>query len=307
MEGERAVSSSTITIAAAARPGDGLGHLSRSSSLAVALRARGAAVRCIGLGAEAASTRDGVEWIPADRVEDTTGVIVFDSYVDEPPSAERLALFHDEGDVPAGVELVVSSDPRLAGSDGVLAGPAYACLRPVFWGLPPRRPAPAAARTVLVCTGGGDPGGVAVPLANAVASALPDARVRLVRGPLADWSAPDGVEVIERPSDLLGAFEDADIAVITAGQLLYEALAVGTPTVALPVVSNQRVAAEFVSEEGAAVVVDSVDAAAQAAAELSNDSAGADALSRAAQQLVDGYGALRVAFRVRAIAEVAGP
>ena len=157
-------------------------------------------------------------------------------------------------------------------------------------------------KSVLVCTGGGDPLGVAVPLSSAVARALPDVDVRLVRGPFADWEPPVGLDVIDQPSDLLEALTAVDLAVTTAGQALYEALAVGVPSVALPIVSNQQAAAADLAARGAAVVTDDLHAAATEAVSLSADPQRRDRLSATAQQLVDGYGALRVAFRVEMLA-----
>ena len=104
-----------VTIASAARPEDGLGHLSRCSAIAVALRARGISPRCLGLGARAPISRDGIEWAPADRVGDERGVVIFDSYVHERPACPGLVAFHDEGDLRPGqrwLSAAIQRSPR---------------------------------------------------------------------------------------------------------------------------------------------------------------------------------------------------
>jgi spore coat polysaccharide biosynthesis predicted glycosyltransferase SpsG len=203
-----------------------------------------------------------------------------------------LAFIHDIGAIPPKTALVI-------GAAG-LGGLRHACLRAPFWGLPERRVRDRVER-VVVTTGGGALRDAAVPLARAVRSALPDAAVRLVRAPNATFEPPPGVELIDGPASLLEEFLAADVVVTAAGQTALEAAATGAATIALPLVDNQQGNAAALAAAGAAVVVEP-DGLDDALASL--DRGRREALARAAQGAVDGYGALRIAFRVAALAQI---
>lgn len=289
-------------------PGSGLGHISRSSAVAVALATRGVASRCYALGALGQFERDGVRWLPGFPGGESTELLVLDSYglthedVAALPTFEHLVVLSEEGLTPTGVGLLVdvAADPSAAG-DGCLYGFQYACLRPAFWGLPPRREH-RRLEHVLVATGSGDVEGAGAGLAEAVRAAAPDARVTLVRGPYAQGRARVGVDVAEAPSSLLPLLRTADAIVTAGGQTMLEAAAMGVPLVAVPLVENQRSQAERLAARGGAMLV-SPDEAAARVAELARDADLRAQLAARAQETVDGYGALRVAYRV---AEVAG-
>ena len=98
-----------IAVVADGGPQVGLGHLGRSSAVAVALRSRGLEVRAFAYGAEDVLTLDGIEWVPYSGPPG--GHVVLDTYT--MPAAERaalapLAVFHDEGDLPD-ARLVIKS------------------------------------------------------------------------------------------------------------------------------------------------------------------------------------------------------
>jgi spore coat polysaccharide biosynthesis predicted glycosyltransferase SpsG len=107
---------------------------------------------------------------------------------------------------------------------------------------------------------------------------------------------------------LAEALARAHIAVLAGGTTLYEACALGTPVVALPVVGAQRRTVRAFAATGAIVAVDAarperaLARAAREAAALLADPAGATRLARRAARLVDGRGAERVAQRLRALA-----
>ncbi len=283
-----------IAVVADGGPGAGLGHLGRCSAIAAALRARGAEVACRAYGAQAPVTMDGVEWTPGVAEGD---VVVLDTYT--LPEAEREALaaraplvaMHDFGGAPAGAALVVS----VGGEPGprTLAGLRYAPLRSPFWGLPQRTVAPAA-RRVLITTGGG-------PLQDAGVALAADAvgsfeQVALVRGPYATFDAPHGVELIDAPPSLLEQLLAADVVITAAGQTALESAATGAATVAVAFVDNQRRNAAALAAAGAAVAAEPHEAVAAAR------SLDREALARAGQAAVDGYGALRIAFAVATLA-----
>jgi spore coat polysaccharide biosynthesis predicted glycosyltransferase SpsG len=296
-----------VTLVADGGERAGLGHLGRSSAIAAALRARGAAVSCRAYGARDTRAIDGVEWTPLHEPLDPPGeIVVLDTYTmpaaDQAALARRcsLAVMHDQGGVPPGTALVVSAGST-SGPDGAsdpkrLEGLRYAPLRAPFWGVAERVVRERAGR-VLVTTGGGALQDAGVTLAGAIKAALPEHAVALVRGPLAHFEAPPGVELVDAPPSLLDELLAADVVVTAAGQTALEAAATGVATVALALVPNQRGNASALEAAGAALVPDPGDAPA-ATAELAGDYAARVALARAGQAAVDGFGALRIAFRV---------
>jgi UDP-2,4-diacetamido-2,4,6-trideoxy-beta-L-altropyranose hydrolase len=301
----------SVTVVADGSADAGLGHISRSSALAVALRCRGVEVRCRAYGAEAPIERDAVAWEPLAHVEPIEAdALVLDSYrlsAEGLRGGAPLVLMHDRGEV-RDAQLVVSVAGQADGADErSLVGPSYACLRPMFWGMPPRRLGPRVSR-VLVTTGGGNAAGWERELALAARAAMPEAAIALVRGPHVgdDKLAPrdDGVEIVDSPDSLLAPLLAADLVISGAGQTMLEAAASGTPCVALAVADNQRAQAELLAELGAIEFVDPPDPerASRAAAELARDADRRSALAQRAQSVVDGFGALRVAYAVAALA-----
>jgi spore coat polysaccharide biosynthesis predicted glycosyltransferase SpsG len=300
-----------VVILADAGPEAGLGHVSRSSALAVALRCRGIDSECYARGSEEPFDRDGIRWVPAldDQHLDSEGrVVIIDSYLLPPDELERaaessrLVVLHDFGGVPSVAALVVSPASEL-GNSALLAGFEYAALRPGFWGLPVRQGSDRV-RRVLVTMGSGRFDALGVDVAAKIASALPEAHVTVVRGPHAgSHRVPEGVEPLAAPDSLVAPLLSADVAVTAGGQTMLEAAAAGTTCVALPVVENQKRQAERLARAGAVRVVESPDpvVAASAVIELAHNQAARREFSRRGQQAIDGYGALRVAFRVESL------
>jgi UDP-2,4-diacetamido-2,4,6-trideoxy-beta-L-altropyranose hydrolase len=285
----------------------GLGHLSRSTAVAVALGVRGLHCMCLANGAAEPIERDGVRWLPIDQRDvlppgDDYAAIVLDSYriEDADPRGALLTVLQESTDPPAHASLVVnvSADPA-GGDQRRLYGPAYACLRPSFWGLPLAAPSEHVER-VLVTTGAGDPGGAASVVADAVRTALPTSHVVVVEGPFASAASMQGVEIVRAPQSLLPHLLDADLVVTAGGQTMLEATAAGTPTVALPLVANQAAHVDRLARLGAVEAAD-LESLPQVVARLAGDPAGRARLAQRAQATVDGYGALRVAFAIARI------
>src|SRR4051794_9539457 len=134
-----------------------MGHVSRCSAVAAALDVP---VRCLAYDAPEPFERDGIRWEPFTGELDAD-VALIDGYrfEDVASMARTVAIFHDGGPVPD-VALVIAP---IAG--GGLTGLEYACLRRVFWDLPPH----AGGGGVLVTTGAGAEGDE---LAERVAAAL---------------------------------------------------------------------------------------------------------------------------------------
>ncbi len=277
-------------------PAVGLGHLARSSAIAAALHARGAAVRCLAYGADSPTRVDAIEWEPYSAPR--AGTLLLDSYV--MPAAERAAIaerstlvvLHDHGEPTPGTALTIA----VTGEPGPdrLTGLAYAPLRPPYWGLPARTPRDTV-RRILVTTGGGSLQDAGIELATRIRATC-DAAVALVRGPYATFEAPDGVELLDAPPSLLEHMLAADVVVTAAGQTALEAVATGAATIAVPMVDNQRRNAQALDSAGAARVVEP-GAELDALATLDRH-----ALAERGQRAVDGYGALRIAYRIAELA-----
>jgi UDP-2,4-diacetamido-2,4,6-trideoxy-beta-L-altropyranose hydrolase len=291
----------------------GLGHISRCSAVAVALRCRGVQVRCFANGVTDPFERDGVDWTPINGEQlppAPGGILVVDSYRFSPSALAaasglaRLVVLHDFGEPPPTAALVVAvAVPSSDGGSGRLGGLAHAALRPAFWGLP-ERDITDPVRRVLVTTGSGMFGEFGCAVAQAVRDALPEVNVAIVRGPDAAFLVPAGIELIDAPDSLVAPLLEADLVITAAGQTMLEAAACGTPSVAMALVENQRRQALLLTELGAVLLVDPPEpaAAAIAVSELCKDIGRRRQLGHKGQQAVDGYGALRIAFRIAQLA-----
>jgi spore coat polysaccharide biosynthesis predicted glycosyltransferase SpsG len=294
-----------VVVVADGGAGSGLGHLSRSGAVSSALRARGRTVACFALGADEVVTHD-VEWLPAALLRECApprlgGAVVLDSYRTPMSEALRFAggthlvVMHDRGEAIGDAEVVVS----LTGEPGagLLAGPAYACLRPAFWGLPTAVES-GDVESVLVTTGAGE---APFEIAAAIKARLPGIAVSAVVGPFAAASSfPTGIHAVVAMSSLLEALRMADVVVTAGGQTLLEALACGKPTVAIVTAENQQEQVQFLATNGAAVAIDppSPFAVAEAVARLVADHEKRRQISISGRELVDGFGALRVGFAI---------
>ncbi|WP_445147910.1 hypothetical protein [Baekduia sp. Peel2402] len=287
---------SSITVVADAGPTVGLGHLSRAGAVAAALRVQGHEVLTRTLRGGAVE-HDGIAWMAHEGVAGD-GPLLVDAYGADLAAlggGRPVATFWDGvGDPPDDAALAIT----LSGPDGV----RLACLRPMFWGGGAPRPVAEVARRVLVTTGGGAAGGagaLAAAVRDAVAAAPGGVEVALLLGPYATEEPPDGVEVVRAPERMVDVLQAADVVVSAAGQTMLEALCAGTPCVALAVVDNQRAQLRRVGDAVRAVA--DVAGAAAATAELLGDATARRALASAGRELVDGFGALRVAARVAAL------
>jgi UDP-2,4-diacetamido-2,4,6-trideoxy-beta-L-altropyranose hydrolase len=290
-------------LVADAGPSAGLGHVSRSSAVAIALRTRGFTISCLAHGANAPLQVDGVVWDPVESLQDLVevkpSVLVLDSYLLQAHEVRlaaepgRLVVMHDANGYPSSADLVVALSGVATNQPMVLAGSRYACLRPAYWGLPPRAVSDVV-RVVLVAAG--STGTRISELTEATRRALPNAKVRVVRGPF-DTSASDddGSESVAGENSLLGQLLAADLVVSAAGQTLIEALATGAPTIGVAVVKNQRRQLAYLAGIGAALPADAENLE-QQIRKVGEDLAERRRLARTAQANIDGYGALRVAF-----------
>ena len=250
--------------------------------------------------------RDGIRWTPADAatLADTAqnaAAVVLDSYSPNDdvgrivPEQVPIVALHDFGEPPGRAALVISVGAPERPGNRFLTGFRFASLRPAYWGLPERRAAPSV-QTVLVTAGGGGAAGEAPRFAAAVREALPAARIRVVGSSGADVASPD-IEILGSPPVLLRPLLEADLVVSAGGQTMLETLAAGVPCVAVPLVENQRPQTERVAAEQA-VLSATPETLADAVGTAAGDADLRAALVRRGQELVDGYGALRIAYYV---------
>ena len=313
-----------VLFRAAAGPGQGFGHLVRCRTLARALGVR-PIVSLRGSDRSATVARRMRCRLWTGSVGALTAARFDLLVVDDPsPRAARLwvasarrcgmavASVHDAGRGILDSDLSIDgSFARTASRRRVdLAGPAFAILDAAI--APQRRRRPLRrARTILVTLGGGRHvrrRGRAV--AAAILKLAPGVRVDIAQGfgPRSSRPAPAGARWVRTPRGLAGLLATATVAVVAGGVTLYEACALGTPIVVLPVVAAQRTAAIACARAGAAMHASESNparAVAQAAAlavSLLGDPSRRDDLGRRAGALVDGRGAARVAARLRKLA-----
>lgn len=178
----------------------------------------------------------------------------------------------------------------------ILAGPRYAPVRRSFLPLP--GDSSRDVRRVLVTSGGTNPGHTLERFCEACFLAAPDAEIDLVVG--ADAVVDSAVACDERVkesrglTDLAPLMAHADLAVSAAGSTLYELSRMGIPTVAVPIVENQRGNAKGFEERGCGLTCD-FEELASTLEKLIDDKELRSNVSQRASLLVDGRGAERTA------------
>jgi spore coat polysaccharide biosynthesis predicted glycosyltransferase SpsG len=306
----------------AAGPRRGFGHLVRSISLARAMGVR--PLLCLRGPSE---VQDTAIALGADVVTDGSprsvtllrpDVVVVDDPV---ASATRpwiaaarragsmVVTVHDlgigcpEGDVI--VDGSVTHTARVRGRRIGLTGARYAILDPKL--TVARRTQATNGRRVLVALGGGPRREIAREIAEAIVAIDPRAEVR-VAGGFATTPAPASRNItwIAPVRGLREEFARATVAVVGGGVSLYEACAVGVPTVGVPVVPSQTPTVRAFARRGAAVGMPLRTAGRSTAAvvvALLDDPHRRAVLRRRSMRLVDGRGAERVAAAVLSFAD----
>jgi spore coat polysaccharide biosynthesis predicted glycosyltransferase SpsG len=184
-----------------------------------------------------------------------------------------------------------------------LAGPRFALLDPSLVEEEDQRDP----YSVLVALGGGPRAELAIDIADAIVEAVPQATVRVAGGFV---STPAEVRQqitwIGPARSLQQEMARASVAVVGGGISLYEACALGTPAVGVPVVAAQRpTVAAFVARgaaKGTARGPLSAKRVAEDCVALLNDTAMRRHFSRMGRKLIDGRGAFRAAAAVARLA-----
>jgi spore coat polysaccharide biosynthesis predicted glycosyltransferase SpsG len=167
-------------------------------------------------------------------------------------------------------------------------------------------------KQVLIALGGGPHAKTAVAIARAIVQADAKAQVRIAGGFVAQArNLGPRVTWVNPRRGLAPELAGADVAVVGGGVSLYEACAMGVPSVALPVVNGQVPTVRAFAKRGAAIGLERVvfnggagirDAAARAVA-LLNSPHQREALARRSTRLIDGQGASRAAAAIAAISQ----
>jgi len=306
----------------AAGPRRGFGHLVRSISLARAMGVRpllclrGPAEvedTAVALGADVL-TDSGPRSIPLLRPD----VVVVDDPV---ASASRpwvaaarrtgavVVTIHDLGLGYTGGDVIIDGSvtrrARVGSRRVGLTGARYAILDPTLAAAAERRRD--GGRRVLVALGGGPRRAIAQAIAEAIASADPRAEIRIAGGfAVEPPPASKNITWIAPRRGLGEELSRATVAVVGGGVSLYEACALGVPTVGVPVVASQTPTVRAFARNGAAVGMPLRARSDRTAAEviaLLDDPRRRATLRRRSMRLVDGRGAARAAAAVLSFAE----
>jgi UDP-2,4-diacetamido-2,4,6-trideoxy-beta-L-altropyranose hydrolase len=329
-----------VIFRAAAGPTIGFGHLVRCRSLARALGVE----PLISLRATAATRGRAAAggWrLAAVRNDDDLRRLDPDVLVVDDPSITAVrtwvrracrvgvpvATIHDLGIAAIDSDLMIDGSVQPArgvdGRCGSLRGPLYTILDPRVRAARERltRPVP---RRVLVALGGGRRSAIAARLARAIAARAGDVDIRVASGFTGGRRLPalTSATWIDSRNGLAGELSSSSVAVLAGGVTLYEACALGVPSVAVALNSAQHVTIRALARRGATLDAGSVasgfgrkgtaatSTVARVAREverLIGDPAARRRMATAGRRLVDGRGAARVAARLRRLpADVAG-
>lgn len=118
------------------------------------------------------------------------------------------------------------------------------------------------------------------------------------------------VTVLRNPTNFGEILFDADLAVSACGSTIYELLALGTPTVSIPVVDNQRLIAESLRERELAIVLGEDPKQSDIRSAIHRSIKHPDLRRkhrRGGRKTVDGRGALRICNRTLSLVEQERP
>lgn len=316
-----------VLFRAAAGPRRGYGHLVRCRSLARALGVR----PLLSLRAPRTAIHTALQ-LGCDVVVDGAHRLVRGRYIDllvvDDPIARAAARWitaarragvavvsvHDLGLGSGGADLRIDGSivqGRTTSHSRAVVGPAFAILDPAL-----TRHARVKRRRngVVVSLGGGPRAAVASAIAVDIARRAPHVEVRVTGG--FNSSAPPASVKRRRlrnlvwlgpTTNLAGELGRASVAVVGGGVTLYEACALATPAVGVPVVKSQRPTVTGFVARGAALGTPRVPPHPERVADdvlrLLGDASLRNRIGRTASRLIDGRGALRAARAISRLVE----
>jgi spore coat polysaccharide biosynthesis predicted glycosyltransferase SpsG len=224
----------------------------------------------------------------------------------------RVATIHDLGlgyvASDLGIDGSIESRVDMRGAYGDLRGPSHAILDPAVVAMRERHVG-AVPNQILIALGGGSHVFMfAEQLCRALAAQVPDARIRVATGFAGGRRRPTLMhgEWITAPDGLAGELAAASVALVGGGVTLYEACALGVPTIAVAVTPAQRATIRAFAARGAALDGGvwgesgcTVKGLAARVKRLMASRASRRRLSLTGQRLVDGRGASRVGTALR--------
>ena len=320
-----------VIFAAAAGPAIGFGHLVRCRSLARALGIDPVvAVRGTARTRRRAAA-GGWRLVTVRNDDDLQRLDPHVLVVDDPSlravrtwvrRARRVgvpvATIHDLAIAAIDSDLVIDGSvhsPRgVNGRVGSLRGVLYTILDPRVRTTRERMTGPVS-RRILVALGGGRRSVSAARLARAIAARADDVEIRVAGGFTAGRRMPRLARGTWIPAHdgLVEELSSSSVAVLAGGVTLYEACALGVPSVAVALTSAQHVTIRALARRGATVdggaVTDRRTPArvAREVERLLGDRASRRQMAVAGRRVVDGRGAARVAGRLRQLpADAAG-
>lgn len=330
----RGGSAARLVFRVAASERIGFGHLTRGLHLAAALGVparlsiRGSAA------ARATAAARGAELLAGDSPAAVLARVPDLLVIDDPSQraaepwlrAARhrgvpVVSVHDLGVAPLASDLAFDGSlgaRRVAGLGHSAAacrvGARYAVLAPPIAGPRARRRGLADRPSVVIGLGGGRHASAGIGIARLLLAALAadsdlsGARVLLSLGfNRSAVDVPAGLELIA-PERFPEALAAATVAVVAGGTTLYQACALGTPAVAVPVVAGQRPTVRRFGRAGLAVAVlgggrvgspSWARAVRDAAVRVLRDPDRRRTLARRGRRAIDGRGAARAAHEVR--------
>lgn len=239
------------------------------------------------------------------------------------PHCKRLMVIDDLADRPHDCDVLLDQNLGRLADDyrslipteaTLLIGPMYALLRSEFSRLRlpslSRREQPTLKR-LLVTMGGVDKDNVTAQVLSALENcALPEgSQIKVVLGPKAPWLEQVRaqaalmrwpVQVLAGVSDMAALMVECDLAIGAAGGTSWERCCLGVPTLLLVLADNQRAGATALQNAGAALTVDDVNHIGAILNKLTSGDSfeQLSSWSRAAAEVTDGAGAIRVCERL---------
>jgi spore coat polysaccharide biosynthesis predicted glycosyltransferase SpsG len=302
-------------VLATAGASEGRGHLARALALAEAADEMGIATRiALSRGKPSAAElaralATGAVFTEAAELMQREGPFVVDLPDPNEVDLRRLSeatVFDDSELLGAPARVVVQPSvpvwtPSHGGSAAtLLCGFAYAPLgRAVRAAIGTRTGGASWPPAVLLCFGGSDPADVTARVGRRLASD-PRWRLEVVVGPDYRGTAEaTGLGVIREPADLVERLVRADVAVIGAGTMKFEAAALGVPAVLVAVADDQVPVGPRFAAAGAAVWMGDgrhidPEALAECVAAVAGDEVRRATMSRRGPEVVPGDGARRI-------------